>query len=530
MTVEKGETVEDLIKSARATPSEDIARRIVNEAGGGASGEMMSQVLKSLGVADDIIQKTISTGTGLVAYDLQAPAKNLYPVATPIRNRLPRVSGGTGTATNWRQVNAIIGSGFDAMGWIPEGQRSGQMSYSTSNKSASYSTLGEEDAITYEAIHAAKGFEDAQARMTMRLLQKTFLKEEFAVMGGNNSLQLGTPTAATLAAAGTTGTLPALTYSVIVVALTVEGYANSSKLAGSLSIPTTRTITGADGKTFSLNGGSSNKSASATLAVTLGQILSATVPVVTGAVAYAWFVGAAGSETLQAITTINSATFSAPLTGGAQAATTVTADSSTNTTAFDGLLTAGFKPSNGAQVITMATGTAGTGTALTASGKGSVNEIDQLLINMWNAYQVSPSVIYVNAQELKNITTKCLSGASAPLLQYFQDPKQGEYRLAAGGTIEFYFNPFMLDGGMKIPIKIHPNLPAGTILAWAENLPMQYQSNEVPNIAEIKERTGFYQIDWPIVTRQRQVGVYVEEVLAIYAPFAIGIITNITNG
>lgn len=530
MTKENGETVEDLIKSARATPSEDIARRIMNEAGGGASSDMMSQVLKGLGVADDIIQKTISTGTGLVAFDLQAPAKNLYPVATPIRNRLPRVGGGTGTATNWRQVNAIIGSGYDAMGWIPEGQRSGQMSYSTSNKSASYSTLGEEDAITYEAIHAAKGFEDAQARMTMRLLQKTFLKEEFAVMGGNNSLQLGTPTAPTLSAAGSGATLPTLTYSVIVVALTVEGSANSSKLAGALSIPTTKTITGADGKTFVLNGGSSMKSAAATQAITLGQILSATVPVVTGAVAYAWFTGAAGAEKLEAITSINSVTFSVPLNGTLQAATTVTADSSTNSTAFDGLITAGFKPSNGAQVLTLATGTAGIGTVLTASGKGSVNEIDTLFLNMWNAYQVSPSVLYVHAQQLKDITTKCLQGSSAPLLQYFADPKQGEYALTAGGTIEFYFNPFMLDGGMKIPVKIHPNLPAGTILAWAENLPIQYQSNEVPNVAEIKERQSIYQIDWPIVTRQRQVGVYVEEVLAVYAPFGVGLITNIAAG
>jgi len=523
-------SVEDLIKSARANPSEDIARRIMQEAGGGQSVDVMSAVLKAAGVSDDIIQKTISTSTGLVAYDLQAPAKNLYPVATPIRNRLPRVGGGTGTATNWRQVNAIIGSGYDAMPWVPEGQRSGQMSYSTSNKSASYSTIGEEDAITYEAINAARGFEDAQARMTMRLLQKTMLKEEFALMGGNNSLQLGTPTAPTLSAAGSGATLPALTYSVIAVALTLEGYANSSKVAGSLSIPTTKTITGADGKTFVLNGGSSNKSSNTTQAVTLGQTLSATVPAVVGAVAYAWFVGAAASETLQAITTINSATFSAPLAGGAQAISTVTADSSTNSLAFDGLLTAGLKPSNGAQVTTMPTGTAGTGTALTASGKGSVNEIDVLLQNMWNAYQVSPSVIYVNSQELKNITTKCLSGSSAPLLQYFADPKQGEYRLSAGGTIDFYFNPFMLDGGMKIPIKIHPNLPAGTILGWAENLPLQYQSNEVPNVAEVKTRADYYQIDWPIVTRQRQVGVYAEEVLAIYAPFAIGIVNNIANG
>ena len=49
------------------------------------------------------------------------------------------------------------------------------------------------------------------------------------------------------------------------------------------------------------------RSANVTQAVTLGQTLFATAPIVNGAVAYAWFVGPAGSETLQAITTINSA-------------------------------------------------------------------------------------------------------------------------------------------------------------------------------------------------------------------------------
>jgi hypothetical protein len=58
----------------------------------------------ALNTPDDRIAKTTSTSTGLVAYDLQVPAKNLYPVVTPIRNALPRVGGGTSTASNWRQV------------------------------------------------------------------------------------------------------------------------------------------------------------------------------------------------------------------------------------------------------------------------------------------------------------------------------------------------------------------------------------------------------------------------------------------
>ena len=107
--------------------------------------ESLDLVKGALAKPDYTLAKSISTATGLLAYDLQAPAKNLYPFVTPIRNVMPRVGGGVGSATNWRQVNSIIGSGFDAMGWVPEGQRSGQMSYSTSNKTATFVTIGEED-------------------------------------------------------------------------------------------------------------------------------------------------------------------------------------------------------------------------------------------------------------------------------------------------------------------------------------------------------------------------------------------------
>jgi hypothetical protein len=488
--------------------------------------ELLKGVLRT---PDETLAKSISTATGLVAYDLQAPAKNLYPFVTPLRNSIPRVGGGTGTATNWRQVTALIGSGFDAMGWVPEGQRSGQMSYSSASKSATYVTIGEEDAATYEAISAGRNFEDIQARMTFRLLQKMMLKEEMAILAGNASLQLGTPATPTLSASGTGATLPAATYSVIAVALTLEGYQNSSVTGG---VATTKTVTGADGKTFVLNGGSSNKSTNATQAVTLGQTLFASVTAIQGAVAYAWYVGTAGNETLQAITTINSAAFSAPLASGNQAATAVTADNSANSSyAYDGLLTAALKAGSNAYVSILPTGTAGTGTPLTASGRGSVNEIDTMFQTMWNNFELSPTVLYVNAQELKNITTKVLSNASGPLLRY-DTPADGskDIEITASGVVSFYFNPYAVNGGLRIPVRIHPRVPPGTIIGWAENLPIQYQSNSVPNVAEVKTRQDYYQIDWPSVTRQRQVGVYAEEVLAVYAPFAMGIITNIANG
>ena len=334
-----------------------------------------------------------------------------------------------------------------------------------------------------------------------------------------------------MSASGSGATLPSATYSVIVVGLTFEGYRNSSQSGG---IATSKTITGNDGNTYVINGGSSNRSANTTQAVSLGQTLFATAPIVNGAVSYAWFVGPAGAETLQAISSINSVTFSAPLTSGQQLASTITADNSRNPTlAFDGLLTVGFNPVNGAYVNALASGTAGTGTFMTSSGRGSVIEIDNMLVQMWNTYRLSPTVLYVNPQEQKNITNKCLTSASGPLIRYnvaSNSDNGGPYGVSASGVVRWYYNPFSVDGGFDIPVKVHPDLPPGTILAYCERLPVWYQSNQVPNVAEVLTRRDYYRVDWPLRTRRREYGVYTEEVLAVYAPFGIGILTNIGNG
>ena len=177
-------------------------------------------LVKAAQGVNDGLRKSLTTASGLVNYDLQAPAKNLYPIITPLRNRIPRVPGRGGTATNWKAITGITGSGVPSMPWVPEGQRSARQSYSAVDKAASYRTLAEEDNVTEEAVNAAFGFEDVMATMALRLLQGTMRKEELAILGGNASIALGTPATPTLAAAGAGATLAAATYSVIVVALT----------------------------------------------------------------------------------------------------------------------------------------------------------------------------------------------------------------------------------------------------------------------------------------------------------------------
>ena len=61
--------------------------------------DTLDLVKSALGAPDDRIAKTINTGSGLVAYDLQAPAKNL--------SRVPR---GLSINDNARGPSPPIGS------------------------------------------------------------------------------------------------------------------------------------------------------------------------------------------------------------------------------------------------------------------------------------------------------------------------------------------------------------------------------------------------------------------------------------
>jgi hypothetical protein len=502
--------------------------RLMNADGRDVTQKTLAALLTTMGGGGGLQKaETITTSDGLVAYDLEAPSRNLYPVLTPLRNRIPRIvkNSGAGTGAHWKEVTAITGSGVTSMAWVPEGQRAARMSLTTQDRSASYVTLGEEADLSFEAESAAAGFEDVMASTGMRLLQMLMIKEEYAILGGNRNVALGTPSAPTVTTSSTGGSIGAGTYNVAVVALTLEGYAAASLSGG---VKTQESITGQDSKTFNLNGGSSNKSSTSSTGALTGttNVIKATVTAIKGAVAYAWYAGESGSETLQAITTINSVELTS-LTTGYQDLSDISADRSKNATyAFDGLLYAAFNSSQ-AYYKALATGTAGTGTGLTASGRGSIDEIDNMLESFWSNYRISPEEIYVNAQELRNITEKVLTGSGTPMIRFNFDINEQNPSVVAGQVVGYYFNPFSMNGGQLVPIRLHPNLPAGTIFTWAENLPGSYQSANVPFTARMQCRRDYYQIPWPLVTRARETGVYAEEVLKVYAPFALGIITNI---
>ena len=466
--------------------------------------------------------QSASATTGLTFYDLEGPAKTLYPVLTPLRNAIPRVGGGAGIQANWK---AILGVNVNNMGiGVGEGNRGGVTTTQVADYLAMFKGIGLEDYVTFEADMAATGYDDVRARSVEGLLRALMIGEEKVILGGNSSLSLGKTPQPTVVASNAGGSLAAGTYSVICAALTLDGYLAATVVGGVRGMVAR---TNADYSSETYGGGTAIPSNNAT-GVTAGATgsLTASLPsAVAGAVAYAWFWGAAGSETLGAITTINSVQITAAATGTQVASSLGASDNSTNHLLFDGLLTQIVK-SGVSYVASQPNGAAGQGTPLTADGAGGIVEIDVALKWFWDNLRLSPTSIYVSSQEQQNITKKVLSGANNAAQRFSINTTQGQ--IAGGDLVVSYLNKFTMQGAKDIPIKLHPNLPAGTILFDTDQVP--YPLSNVTNLKQIRTRQEYRQIDWALRSRKWEYGVYADEVLQVYFPPAFGLISNIGNG
>jgi hypothetical protein len=79
--------VRKAVVDSLSSPSEDIARHVLSMAGANPSQ----------------IEKAITTGTGLVAYDLQAPAKNLDEIKHSLRGLEKRHADASAGAVRGRR-------------------------------------------------------------------------------------------------------------------------------------------------------------------------------------------------------------------------------------------------------------------------------------------------------------------------------------------------------------------------------------------------------------------------------------------
>ena len=482
-----------------------------------------------LGMEKSTFAQPGSATSGINYYDLELGAKFLYPVLTPLRNEIPRVSGKGGIQANWRAVTGVNTSGLRI--GVSGGNRGGVQAISTQDYTAAYKGIGLETSVDFEAQYAGMGFDDVRGIAAKVGLEATMIGEEILILGGNGSaVALGTTPTPSLTDVGTGGTLAYnTTYSVIAVALSLDGVINGS-VAGGIQASITRANAGPSSSSDTFGGGAAQKSTNATVTTANDSnnthSVKATVTAVKGAMGYAWFWGASGSEVLGAITTINSVLIAATATGTQTAASLPSADWSQNNLVFDGLIYQALKSGSNAYYAAQATGTAGTGTPLTSDSAGGVVEIDALLKDRWDNYRLSPDTMWVNSQEALNISKKIVAGSSTAAQRFVFESVQDA--IGGGIMVRTYLNRFSMSGAKVIDIKVHPNMPAGTILFTSKTLP--YPMSNVGNVMQMRTRQDYYQIEWPLVRRAWESGVYADEVLQHYFPPSMGVITNVANG
>jgi hypothetical protein len=501
---------------------------------------------------------TVTTGTNIVWYDLSRMVQMLYPYRqlTPLIAHLPRVPGDGGTSHHWKRIVNVNPNNLPA--GVPEGSRGPRIAITEQDMLAIYKTMGYESSVTWQARLAGKNLTpDPMGIAVLAQLQSLRIFEEQNLIFGNATVPLGVTPTPTLVAgtapAGVTATIPTASPGLYVRAVALggfgrQGYTPYNSATNTGGVPGQITYTPALGPPITVGGGSAQPSAEASVNVTLGQVVTATVTPVPGAVGYAWYASAAaGTETLAGITSGNRVIFSKVPPATAQPIGNLfvsgnPVDNSTNTLIPDGVIPQiynailGPAPGTAMATQTILPGVAATGDTLTIAPSGSllytkaagntgptvsgisILEFDALNQAAYEQYKISYDRWLISSADVASVTAQLLNQPSTNMPFRMDIIRRPDGTIVAGQRVTTYHNKW---SGMEQAIDVHPYMPAGTAMGWSDK-PPNYQQN-VGNVLEARLRMDYYQAQWPPTSLRYEFGVYVDEVfqLSFCPSFAI---------
>src|SRR5947209_8703024 len=153
--------------------------------------------------------RAINMATGFIGYQLETPAKAIYPLDTPLLNITPRsMSVGIDTE-HWKVYTSIFGGngpmGQTNLGTVDDGSATiDQPVYNVAQVINTYQTIGEYNSVTFQAAWRGRQLEgDLVARRTAETLYALKLQEENWLI--NVGANLWSPPAAPLLSTAATG-------------------------------------------------------------------------------------------------------------------------------------------------------------------------------------------------------------------------------------------------------------------------------------------------------------------------------------
>lgn len=430
------------------------------------------------------ITTTSPVAGGLVAFDLEAPAKMLAPRPTPLRNRIPRQKG-VGTSRKYKRITGFTGSGTGGVGvfragitdttqtnFAPSGAsqslyyaRGSKIAYAGDDVTVPYLQFSVSDQVAWSAQFAGQGYQDIRQLSRTSLLYSSMLIEERQLLMDRGTASgfigaLAAPTGVTLtarsAAAGETG----------LSGVTTNVYAKVTSDAGDF--------------------GQSVLSSAGNVAATNGQVVDVVAVLPAGATgmrvyvstgasdpgdASRWFAGKAG---------YNKFTVQGALPTSGTAASTVSADTSASATSYDGILPIVTGPNSGY--------TKRINSTLSTSNPGS--EFQTAFAALWDAVKADPDRILFNGSDRKQLADAIKTGSNAYRMTISQNELTGT---SLGDVVGTIYNQVT---GKAVEIEVHPWMPQGNTAILSDTLPIPDSNvSDVWSVINVQDLMG---IDWPV--------------------------------
>jgi hypothetical protein len=485
------------------------------------SAEQLSEVqatLDKVGVIQaDLAKDWTETNpfpTGPVPFDLQAPAKMLIPVETPIYNSTPK-SKGQGEAARYKRLLGVTGSGTGGVADMSPFMRSstqsvafGPTSYRRPNKInyaadehvVPYTEWGVSDQVDWRVDFAARGFENVRTLSQTALMWSHLLLTEKAMLYGRGATANsysgpvtppGTPTlAASAASANQTGNSADI--ATLYVGVTAKGGYGET-------LPTAANTTA--------------------LAAATGDVVTVTVPFAEGQTGYNVYVGTAANALYYSGST-GSNTYVINFTGGGtggvpdSGAQPPTTDTSSDPNGFDGLIPVLTGPNSG--YVKNLDANFGT------SNPGS--EFQTLFGALWENVRANPDDIWLsgNGRVALNSLLQNSSGNSYRINITNND---GGTNASIGQMVTGIQNGIT---GKMLNLNAHPFMPAGIALVVSRSIPTP--DSNISNAYEMRMVQDLMSIEWPVVQFTYDASTYVNGTMIHYAPAWSGALTGIANG
>lgn len=515
----------------------------------GVSAETVASLREQLARAD--LAKTsptsdwqIGSPTNLYAYDLEAGAKILAPVLTPLRNRTPRQPG-VGTAHEFRRITGFTGTFTGGLGLISPGitestsntfgpgslglARGPKMQVTGDSVSVPYLSFSMSTDVSWQQQFAGIGFDDTRQLAQNGLLWTSMLAEEHMLLGARGTKSgfagaLSGPTVTAAARTAATGEVGASgTIVTLYVAVTTVSHWNNSE-----SVPTIVTV------------GSS--------AAASGDVIDLTITDVPGAIGYRVYCGlsnstGAGSGT-QAGQTVYTGLFPAQVSGPVAApgsiaimpgtkngkltinftgagtdgvpnagTNPVTTDSTGNVNHYDGLVT--YCTGANAGYVTRVNNTFSG-----ADGANVANTFSQAFLSMWNNNKASPDEILASGGDRKQVSDqlKTQSSSNYEIILNNDD--------ATGATVGSMVNAvYNSVADKRVALTMHPWLAQGTmpIVSWNLNLP----NSNISDVFSVFSVQDMLSVQWPQIQFLYEESSYWQGTYVCFAPAYCGAIQGI---